>query len=102
MAAYDAQRVRFESARTERRIDLGEPQATRSAIHAIVDAVEPPRRVFSGRNALQWVQTEYTARLAEWERWQPVSVAAHGAGQAEDTTIEGMVPRGAFDANPEK
>ena len=102
LAAYDAQRARFESARTERRIDLGEPEAPRAAIHAIVDAVDPPRRVFLGRNALQWVKAEYADRLAEWERWQPVSVAAHGTDQAEDTTIAGMVPRGAFEANPEK
>jgi NAD(P)-dependent dehydrogenase (short-subunit alcohol dehydrogenase family) len=41
LAAYDAERDRFESARDERRVDLGRPEATRSAILAIVDAADP-------------------------------------------------------------
>ncbi len=78
LAAYDAQRDRFESARAERRVDLGRPEATRPAILAIVDAADPPRRVLLGRNAFDWARTEYQSRLAEWERWQSISVAAHG------------------------
>jgi hypothetical protein len=102
LAAYDAQRARFESARGERRVDLGQPEATRAAILAIVDATDPPRRVFLGRNTLEWAKAEYADRLAEWERWWPLAVAAHGTGQTEDTTIVGMVPRGALEARPEK
>ncbi|MBU3749792.1 MAG: SDR family NAD(P)-dependent oxidoreductase [Mycobacterium sp.] len=102
LAAYDAQRARFESARAERRGDLGRPEATRSAILAVVDAADPPRRVFLGRNTLELAKIEYADRLAEWELWQPVAIAAHGGGQAEDTTIDGMVPRGALEARPEK
>lgn len=100
MPAYDDQRAQFEAARIERRDDLGDPAATRSAILAIVDAADPPLRVFLGRNALDWARSEYRDRLAEWERWQPISVAAHGDGQ--ETTMDGMVPRGALDASPEK
>jgi NAD(P)-dependent dehydrogenase (short-subunit alcohol dehydrogenase family) len=59
LAAYDAQRARFESARGERRVDLGQPEATRAAILAIVDATDPPRRVFLGRNTLEWAKAEY-------------------------------------------
>lgn len=102
LAAYDDQRAQFESAREDRRIDLGRPEATRAAILAIVDATDPPHRVFLGKNALGWATTEYASRLAEWKRWQPVAVAAHGTTQADETTIAGMVPRGAFEASPEK
>lgn len=100
LAAYESQRAQFESARRERRVDLGRPEAARTALLAIVDAADPPRRVFLGRHAFDWAATEYAGRLAEWERWQPLAVAAHGDDQ--DTTMDGMVPRGAFEANPEK
>ncbi len=78
LPAYDDQRARFESAREDRRVDLGCPEASRAAILAIADATDPPRRVFLGKHALGWATTEYAARLAEWERWQPLAVAAHG------------------------
>lgn len=100
LAAYDSQRRVFESARVERRVDIGRPEATRSAILAIADAADPPRRVLLGRHAFDWARAEYRSRLAEWEQWQPVSVAAHG--EAQETVIEGIVPRGALEARPEK
>jgi hypothetical protein len=34
---------------------------------------------------LGWTTTEYASRLAEWERWQPLAVAAHGETQAQET-----------------
>lgn len=102
LPAYDSQRAGFESARGDRRTDLGDPAATRAAILAIVDADEPPLRVFLGKYAFGWARADYARRLEEWERWQPLAVAAHGPGQADVTTIDGMVPRGALEASPEK
>lgn len=78
MAAYAAQRAEFEGARAERRSDLGDPGAARPAILEIVDADDPPLRVFLGKDALGWARAEYSQRLAEWERWQPLAVRAHG------------------------
>jgi NAD(P)-dependent dehydrogenase (short-subunit alcohol dehydrogenase family) len=101
LAAYQSQREQFESARIERRTDLGDPEAARSAILAIVDADDPPLRVFLGKYAFDWARTDYAQRLAEWERWQPVAVAAHG-GSGQAAAIDGMVPRGASEASPEK
>lgn len=75
---YGAQRTEFESARTDRRADLGDPAASWSAIRAIVDAEVPPLRILLGRNALDWARADYEGRLAEWEQWQSVAVAAHG------------------------
>lgn len=85
LTAYDSRRAEFESARVGRRSDLGEPESSRAAILAIVDAAEPPRRVLLGRHALDWARAEYTDRLAEWERWHWLAVAAHGkAGASEN------------------
>lgn len=76
--AYDAARAEFESARSMRRADLGDPEASRSAILAIVDADDPPLRVFLGREAFGVAKADYDNRLAEWERWQPLADRAHG------------------------
>jgi NAD(P)-dependent dehydrogenase (short-subunit alcohol dehydrogenase family) len=75
--AYTAQREEFESARAERRADLGDPEAARSAILEIVDAEHPPLRVFFGKDALAVAKGDYTNRLAEWERWQALAERAH-------------------------
>jgi NAD(P)-dependent dehydrogenase (short-subunit alcohol dehydrogenase family) len=58
----------------------GDPQATGPAILKIVDADEPPLRIFFGAHALDMLRTEYEQRLATWEQWNDVSRAAHGAG----------------------
>ena len=53
------------------------PEATKAAILQIVDAPRPPRRVFVGRS-FDAVRREYGERLAEWERWEDVALAAFG------------------------
>ncbi len=57
--------------------EVGDPEATKAAVLQVVDAERPPRHVFLGRS-LDPVRGEYAARLAEWERWQPVALAAFG------------------------
>jgi hypothetical protein len=54
----------------------GDPRATRSAILTVVDAAEPPLRIFFGQGALDVITTEYANRLDEWRRWDEVSRAA--------------------------
>jgi len=78
LAAYDSERAKFEEARAQRNIKPGDPKASRAAMLKVVDAAEPPLRVFFGEQALPWTREEYAARLANWERWQPVAVEAHG------------------------
>ena len=56
----------------------GEPAATRAAILAVVDADEPPLRIFFGKGPLDVIKKEYAARIEEWERWDAVSQAASG------------------------
>lgn len=55
--------------------DIGDPAATADALLAVVDADEPPLRVFFGRS-YEPVRDQYLAQLAEWERWQDVALAA--------------------------
>jgi NAD(P)-dependent dehydrogenase (short-subunit alcohol dehydrogenase family) len=57
---------------------LGTPRATRTAILKVVDADQPPLRIFFGKS-LEPVTDEYKQRLATWNEWQPVSVEAYGA-----------------------
>jgi hypothetical protein len=74
--AYDS--VREALSRSWDDGDLGDPSATRSAILAVVDAEEPPLRVFFGKAPLAGVTRDYESRLATWNEWQPVSVEAFG------------------------
>ena len=57
----------------------GDPWATPAALFAIVDAAEPPLRLFLGSQNLPWVRATYAERLALWEQWAPVSEAAQGS-----------------------
>jgi NAD(P)-dependent dehydrogenase (short-subunit alcohol dehydrogenase family) len=57
----------------------GDPTATRGAILKIVDAAEPPLRIFFGRTPLGIATKDYESRLATWNEWQPVSIEAQGA-----------------------
>jgi hypothetical protein len=44
----------------------------------VVDADRPPLRIFFGAGPLEMIKVEYEKRIAEWEKWNDVSVAAHG------------------------
>ena len=56
----------------------GDPKATRAAILKVVDAAEPPLRIFFGKAPLGIATSDYESRLALWNEWNDVSVAAHG------------------------
>ncbi len=59
--------------------DPGDPKATRGAVLKVVDADEPPLRIFFGKMPIEIATEDYESRLATWNEWQPVSVEAHGA-----------------------
>ena len=48
---------------------------------AIVDAAEPPLRVFFGDGGLPMIRQEYANRIALWEKWDHVSDMAQGAAK---------------------
>jgi NAD(P)-dependent dehydrogenase (short-subunit alcohol dehydrogenase family) len=57
----------------------GDPTATRGAILKVVDAEEPPLRIFFGKAPIEIATADYESRLATWQEWQPISAEAHGA-----------------------
>lgn len=78
LPAYAAEHSRFERARRRRMARMGLPEAAGSALLRVVDAAEPPLRVFFGESPLGVATADYRSRLATWEQWQPVAVAAQG------------------------
>ncbi|WP_405485932.1 SDR family oxidoreductase [Nocardia sp. NBC_00511] len=74
--AYDEGRAARASQRGS--VKRGEPTATRTAILAVVDAEQPPLRLFLGELPLIIATADYESRLASWREWQPVSIAAQG------------------------
>jgi len=56
----------------------GDPQATGPAILRVVDAADPPLRVFFGSSGLPMLRAEYAKRIDTWEQWNGVSIEAQG------------------------
>ncbi len=71
--------VREAASKRPSAADPGKPEATRSAILKVVDAEQPPLRVFFGKAPLGIAERDYESRLATWREWQPVAEEAHGA-----------------------
>ena len=79
LARYDDFRVKAEEDRRSRNSSgPGNPAASAAAVLAIVDADEPPLRVFLGAAPLGIAKAEYARRIETWEQWDDVSKAAQG------------------------
>ena len=77
LPVYDE--VREQAAnRPSRRGTPGDPVATREPVLTLVDSEDPPLRVFFGAAPLAIAKADYESRLATWEKWQPLALAAHG------------------------
>jgi NAD(P)-dependent dehydrogenase (short-subunit alcohol dehydrogenase family) len=76
--AYDAYREKAAEARKARTGNSGDPVATRDAVLKVVDAENPPLRIFFGDGPLTVATRDYESRLATWREWESTSVAAHG------------------------
>jgi short-subunit dehydrogenase len=57
---------------------FGKVSATAPAILKLVQAENPPSRLFLGKVGLPFVKQAYEQKLAVWEQWADVSIAAHG------------------------
>jgi len=57
---------------------IGDPEATGPAILEVVDADEPPLRIFFGATPLDIVRNDYSHRVETWEQWDELSKRAHG------------------------
>jgi NAD(P)-dependent dehydrogenase (short-subunit alcohol dehydrogenase family) len=76
MPEYDAARAAIAAFRSNS--IPGDPDATGPAILEVVDAEDPPLRIFFGSTGLPMTRAEYGKRIATWEKWNDVSVAAQG------------------------
>jgi NAD(P)-dependent dehydrogenase (short-subunit alcohol dehydrogenase family) len=67
----------------------GDPDATGAAILKVVDAQDPPLRIFFGASGLPMTRAEYARRIETWEKWNPVSIEAQGDLAAKRTRQTG-------------
>jgi NAD(P)-dependent dehydrogenase (short-subunit alcohol dehydrogenase family) len=79
IAEYDDFRKRSEEDRKSRNsAGPGDPTASSAAVLKVVDADEPPLRIFLGAAALGMATADYASRITTWEQWDDVSRAAQG------------------------
>ena len=76
--AYDEIREKTAAWRATRNAAPGDPVASAAAILKVVDAEEPPLRVFFGAAPLDIAKADYASRLETWEKWNDVSLLAQG------------------------
>jgi len=79
LPAYEPAHRKAQEARKARLTTPGDPAATSAAVLKVVDADNPPLRIFLGDGPLKVAKADYDSRLAEWTEWEPVSVEAHGS-----------------------
>ena len=82
LSVYDGVREKLAASFGAAHEKPGDPLATGPAILEVVDADEPPLRVFFGKGPLELIKVEYARRIAIWEQWNKLSVTAHGNGNA--------------------
>ena len=61
----------------------GDPEASGPVILKLVDAEDPPLRIFFGTAGLPMTKAEYAKRIETWEAWNDLSVEAQGDLQAK-------------------
>lgn len=76
MPEYAALRTWFSEAATED--TFGVPEATTTAVLQLVDSANPPLRLLLGNQGYPWVKQMYETRVAEWDSWKDISLAAQG------------------------
>ena len=77
MDVYDSARAAIAAVRSG--FMPGDPDATGPAILKVVDATDPPLRVFFGSSGLPMTRAEYARRIETWEKWNDVSMEAQGS-----------------------
>jgi NAD(P)-dependent dehydrogenase (short-subunit alcohol dehydrogenase family) len=78
LPAYDEFRAQAQKQREQRVSAPGDPAASAAAVLRIVDAEEPPLRVFFGEAPLAIATEDYESRLATWRQWEDVAKLAQG------------------------
>ena len=75
---YDGVKELADAARKSRLSVSGDPVASGAVLLKIVDADEPPLRIFFGQAPLAIAKADYASRLATWEKWNALSIEAQG------------------------
>ena len=78
LPGYEEVHAAVDAERSKRAALQGNPIASAAALLKVVDAEEPPLRVFFGSLPLQLAKAEYESRLRNWEDWQSVAELAQG------------------------
>jgi len=78
IAAYDEARAQMAEARAKRIGTPVNPSSSAAAILRVVDAEQPPLRVFFGSSPLGTAKADYASRIATWEQWDDVAQLAQG------------------------
>ncbi|MEV7892193.1 SDR family oxidoreductase [Streptomyces sp. NPDC002817] len=76
LPAYDDLRTAVAAAWSD--VESGDPAATGPALLKIVDADNPPLRIFFGTAPLHLVPQVYAERLKTWQEWADISTQAQG------------------------
>jgi hypothetical protein len=66
-------------------VSPGDPDASGPAILKVVDAADPPLRIFFGTVGLPMTKAEYARRIDTWEAWNDISVEAQGDWAAKQS-----------------
>lgn len=78
LPAYEDFRVKAAEQRKARTSNQGDPAASGAAVLTVVDAENPPLRVFFGDGPLGIATKDYESRLSTWREWESTSIAAGG------------------------
>jgi NAD(P)-dependent dehydrogenase (short-subunit alcohol dehydrogenase family) len=76
MKIYDGAREKIAAVRSNS--TPGDPNATGPAILKLVDATDPPLRIFLGTSGLPMTRAEYARRIETWEKWNDLAIEAQG------------------------
>jgi NAD(P)-dependent dehydrogenase (short-subunit alcohol dehydrogenase family) len=78
LPAYDGVREKSAQFRAARLAKQGDPQASGRAVLKLVDAAQPPLRVFFGDGPLGLATADYERRLEEWRSWEWLALESQG------------------------
>ena len=79
LPAYDE--LRAQTAALFQNMKISDPQATAPVMLKLVDMDEPPLRIFFGDEGNGMIHDEYDKRLAQWDKYNDLSLEAMGAAQ---------------------
>ncbi len=79
LSAYDGLRQRVSEWRARRFQRPGDPTASAAVVLKIVDASDPPLRIFFGDGPLSIASADYESRLATWNEFAALSHEAQGS-----------------------